>query len=415
MIKKFLQNKKITISIVILLILGAGYSIYGYSVKKFSQEKQEVVNKEYRVSKGDIKIAFDGDGEAEISAVNVDFEIGGKLKELYVKEGEEIKKGDMVGKLDDSDYINKLKTTQVDYQKAVSNLEQTKQDKELNLISEKQSLNTLKSKLDQISTEYLPMLKIQEVYSKEALDLKKSEYENAKNAYEAQLERYNIISNKSTDVDLQKSNVDVAQIALETAQNNLKKTVLTAPTDGRILNIAYKPGETISTTIDSDNTTSSTNHFIVITESDKVRINVPVSELDLENVSIGQNVEIEFEAFEGEILTGKVVSIDSLPSIDSNGVVTYEAVIELDEKESKIKSGMTCSVSFVLKQTKDVIIIANKAVKVENGKQFVQIKNKDGETEKREIKTGLTDGSNVEVTQGLKVGEVIIIEEKNQK
>lgn len=415
MIKKFFKNKKITILIVAFIILGVGYSIYNNNFKKSNQVKQEIVTKEYRVAKGNIEISFDGDGEAEISTVNVDFEIGGKLKELYVKEGDQIKKGDIVGKLDDSDYVNKLKTTQVDYQKSISNLEQVKQNQELNLISEKQNVDTLKFKLDQISTEYLPMLKIQEVYSKEALELKKSEYENAKAVYESQVARYNVISNKSTDIDVQKANVEASKIALETAQNNLKKTILTAPTEGKILNISYKPGESIPATIDNDNTTSSTNHFIVITESDKVEINVPVSELDLQSVSIGQSAEIEFEAFEGENFTGKVISIDSLPTIDSNGVVTYGTVIELEGKENKIKSGMTCSVSFVLKQSKDVIIIPNKAVKVENGKQLVKIKNKDEKIENREIKTGLTDGSNVEVTQGLKAGEVIIIEEKSQK
>lgn len=414
MIKKFFKNKKIIIAILLILISAAVYGIYANGAKK-TNKGEEIITKEYRVSKGDIKIDFSGDGEAEISAVNVDFEIGGKLKELYAKEGEKIKKGDIVGKLDDSDYVNKLKTAKIDYEKAVAKLEQVKQDKELSRISEKQNLDNLKFKLDQISTEYLPMLKIEEVYSKEALELKKSEYESAKSSYESQLARYNYIVNQNTDINLEKANVDAAKIALETAQNNLKKTVLTAPTDGKVLKISYKPGENIPANIDNDDTTSSTNHFIVITESDKVEIDVPVSELDLQNVSIGQRAEIEFEAFEGEVFSGSVVSIDSLPSIDSNGVVTYGTVIELDRKESKIKSGMTCSVSFVLKHSKDVIIIPNKAVKMENGKQIVKVKNKANKIENREIKTGLTDGSNVEVSKGLKEREIIIIEEKNQK
>lgn len=409
--KKFLSNKKNKILVIATVLLGLGLGAYSYIAKSSGEVIEETIIKEQKVKSGNIKIDFIGDGEAQISVVNLDFEISGKLEELYVSNGQQIKAGDVVAKLDDTDYVNKLKSTQAEYQKAVTKLEQAKENHELEIISEKQKLDELKSKLDQIGAEYLPMLEIKEVYSEQVLEIKKASYESAKSAYEAQLQKYNIILNGSKNVEMEKANVEAAKISLEIAKNDLNKTVLTAPIDATILNISYKPGESIPVVQGSGDITSDTNHFMIMSDSDKVEVKVPVSEIDLANVGIGQNVEVEFEAYESQLFTGKVLSIDSLPLIDNNGLVTYDAILELDGGIDKIKTGMTGTVSFILNQRQNVLVIPNKAVGIEDGKQVVKVKNEDGNIETRFIKTGLTNGTNVEVTDGLKVGETLIIEE----
>ncbi len=415
MIKKMLSNKKTKITIILIAILGFGLGFYSYTTKKSNESIQETIITEQKVKSGNIKIDFMGDGEAQIPVVNLNFEKSGKLEELYVVTGQQIKAGQVIAKLDDTDYVNKLKSTQAEYQKAVTKLEQTKENYELEIIAEKQKLDELKFKLDQISAEYLPMLEIKDVYSQQVLEIKKASYESSKSAYEAQLQKYNIISNGSKNVEIEKANVEAAKISVETAQNDLNKTVLTAPMDATVLNVAYKPGETIPIVQESGDATSDTKHFMVISYSDKVEMVVPVSEMDLANVGIGQSVEAEFESYEGQAFTGKVLSIDELPLIDNNGIVTYDVVIELDGGIDKIKTGMTGTVSFILNQRQNVIVIPNKTVSIEDGKQVVKVKNEGGDIETRFIKTGLTDGTNVEVTEGLKVGETLIIEEKKQK
>ncbi|MBF8984062.1 efflux RND transporter periplasmic adaptor subunit [Lutibacter sp. B2] len=412
MVKKLFLNKKVKVLIVLTVLMSVTYGGYAYKAKVQATSTQEPVLKEERVERGDITIDFTGDGEAEIPVVNVDFEISGKLKELFVETGQSIKKGDIVAKLEDTDLMNKLQNAQVQYEKAVTKLEQTKQQFKLTTISEKQKLDDLKSKFDEISLDYNAMIQLEGIYPKMEIEKKRIAYESAKGAYETQIERYNILSNESKDIEMEKGNIATAQIALKIAQDDLDNTLLKSPMDAKILTITYKPGETIPTVKDSGEVTADTSHFMVISHADKLEVIVPVSENDLYNVSMDQEVEIEFEAFEGKLFTGRVLSIDALPKKDSSGLVTYEVKIGLEDDSNQLKTGMTCTTSFILNQRKNVLTIPNKSVSMVDGKQVVQVKGEQGNIETRTIKTGLTDGKNVEVVDGLKAGEIIFVKDK---
>lgn len=407
-----MSNKFIKIAMILVVIICIGFVGFKNINKPAESMSEAETTNEEKVMRGDITIGFDGDGEAEIPSVNLDFNISGKLTELYVKEGDEIKQGQLLGKLDDTEYVKKFKTAEINYMKSVATLEQKEENKRLSLISQKQQLESLKTKFDQEESEYLPMAQLKDLYSQQALDIKRASYESAKSAYEAQLESYNILSNSNKDIELEKANVEAAKLSLEMAQDDLDSTILASSTEGKILNIAYKVGETISSVTQSSEVTADTTHFVVVSDADKVEVVVPISEIDLSKVELDQLVEVEFEAFENQTFTGKVISIDALHKKDNSGLVTFDVAIELDSGIDKIKSGMTCSVEFIIKQQKNVAYISNKAVTMINGKQVVKVKVENGDIEIRNIRTGLTDGKYVEVTDGLNVGETIIIEDK---
>ncbi|MFZ5965773.1 MAG: efflux RND transporter periplasmic adaptor subunit [Bacillota bacterium] len=410
MIKKIIANKYIKLSVILVIVLGVGLTAYKMVTKAQESSSEVPTIKEEAVTRGDITIGFTGDGEAEIPVVNLDFELSGKLAEIYVSEGDVIKQGQILAKLDDTEYQNQLKTAQISYDKALINLAQTEENARLNLIKEKQSLDDARLKLEQVEAEYLPMLDLPEVYSKQEIQLKRIAYDSAKSAYEVQLERYNVLKDSNTDITLENANVESSRINLETAKNNLENTILKSPIDATVLNISYKPGETVSTVKESGTVTADTSHFMVVSDSDKVEVVVPVSETDLANVQMDQTVEVVFEAYEGQTFSGKVISIASLPRVDNSGLVTYDVRIELEKGLEKIKTGMTCSVDFILRQQKNVLIIPNKAVSMVEGKQVVKVKDQNGNILTKNIKTGLTDGKNVEVTEGLDVGETVLIE-----
>lgn len=412
MLKAIYNNRFFKIGVMVIVALGLAFIGYKSINKTKASTTQTMTVKEEKVTRGDITIGFTGDGQAEIPVVNLDFEISGKLEELYVKEGEEIKEGQLLAKLDDKEYEKKVKTSEVNYNKALASLEQKKENIKLTLINEKQKLNDLKAKLDQLKAEYEPMKRLESYYARQEIELKRINYENAKAAYETQLERYTILSNSNKEIEVEKNNVESAKINLELAKDDLNNTSLKSPITATVLNIANKPGETISTPKDSSQTTADTSHFIVVSDSDKVEVIVPVSEIDLGNVIMNQIVEVNFEAYEGKSFKGKVIDINALPNIDSSGIVSYDVKIELDEALGKIKSGMTCSVNFILKQQKNTLIIPNKAVSIVEGKQVVKVKDQDGNISIKNIKTGLTDGKYVAVTEGLNVGETVLIENK---
>ncbi len=410
MLKKIYSNKFLKIALLLAIVGGIGFTGYKMMNKNKTASSETVTTKEESVIRSDITIGFTGDGEAEIPVINLDFPLSGKIKELYVKNGDQIQEGQVLAKLDDTEYQNKLRTAELNYNKAMATLDQKEENARLNLISEKQKIDDLKMKLRQIELEYLPMLELQDYYAPQEIELKKMSYESAQSTYGIQLEQYNALLGSNRDIALEKVNVESALINLEMARNDLENTILKSPVSATVLNLSYKSGESFSPPSTSGKATADTSHFIVVSDADKIEVVVPVSEMDLPKVIIGQSVEVGFEAHPGETYVGKVTVINALPKIDQSGLVTYDVRIELDGTMGKIRSGMTCTVSFILRQEKNVLIIPNKAVSMIDGKQAVKIKDRDGNLETKNIKTGLTDGKYVAVTEGLEVGEIVVIE-----
>lgn len=142
---------------------------------------------------------------------------------------------------------------------------------------------------------------------------------------------------------------------------------------------------------------------------DGVYVAANVLELDMANISTGQEVEVKFEARPGKTYTGRVTEIENLPVNDPGGIVAYKVTARLSDPDDSIRSGMTAIVSFIIEQKKDVLIIPNQAVKRVEGAQVVDKVNPDGSIANWKIKTGFTDGRNVEVLEGLNPGDKIII------
>lgn len=404
-IRNYLFNKKVLkyvliLTVIVLIIIGYGI----YKTMKTKSASTEPVFNEVRVENGDLTIAVSEDGKANLSTLDLGFSSSGKLKAVYVTEGQKVKAGDLLAELDVTDLNNQLLTAQNDYNTAVVKLEQTKASHSQKLLDLKQSLDNSKSTVDKIYLDYYPMTQLPDAYTKVEIEQKKMEYDNAKKAYENQLANYNAALKDSSDIKLAQLNVESAQTKLKTIEDNIKNAKLIAPSDGVVLSVANKAGEVISENA----------KLIQLSTSQKINVTAQVSELDIPKIKIGQDAEVEFEAFSGKIYTGKVSSVKLIPTVDSSGIVNYDINVQLDDNSDEIKTGMNCTIKLILKQKKNVLIIPNKAVKMVNNKQVVYVKDSQGNKVQKEIKTGFTDGTNVEVVEGLKAGDIVFVEGKQK-
>lgn len=396
-----LKNKlMLLIGVVILCMIGLG--VYLFSTRNFIAATQVEEFKEVTAKQGTIKINFLADGKAYLPVLKLKFPVSGQLKEVMFDIGDKVKKNDIIAKLEDKVYTNKLESASISYNQAVVKLDKTKQQYESQLISEKSKLDSLKLQMESAKLLYQPMLLVKETYSEQEIESKKIAYENSKMAYELALQTYNILLKGSQDISLDEISIQQTKTSIEAAENSLSDTILKSPVDGEIMSIFLRPGETVTNSTD----------FTLISDTGRISVKAQVSELDVSKIEKGLSAEIEFEALQGQSFKGKVLSIDPLPITDSSGIVNYTVNIEIDNISESIKDGMTCSVSFILKQKEKVIVIPNTAVKRIDGKQVVEIKDQTGNIATRNIKTGLTDGINVEVTDGLKAGEILIIRVK---
>lgn len=386
-IKVLKLSRTKTLLIVIGVILLSACALL--ALKPHVEEKEPVTYQKVQVSKGDIRAAMDTDGTIEFSKVDLRFGVKGTIAEILVEEGNEVQKGDIIAKLDDESYLDQYQLSQAKLKDA--------QEQELTaLLNDELKVQKTKTELETLKDEYTELAAIPEAYSPSDLKTKKMELNNK------ELEYNNILKTHQILVDNYENNnqeEDQNELAVKIAQENLDDTILYSPVSGTLINMDKKVGESVTDEQD----------VAVVHENNQVKATTKVIEYDINQLKLEQLVYISAEALPDEDFTGKVSNIDILPSSDSSGLVSYAVEITIINPTPDLRDGMTCTASFILKEVKDCLIVPFKAVKVVNGKQLVTVVDNFGEHIDKTIKTGFTDGTNVEVTEGLKVNDTVIL------
>jgi HlyD family secretion protein len=206
--------------------------------------------------------------------------------------------------------------------------------------------------------------------------------------------------------------------ALESAKANLSYCKITAPVDGVVISRKVDLGQTVNAAMNTPVL------FTVAQDITKMNISAAVSEADIGQVRVGQPADFTVDAFPDEVFHGTVMQVRKSPTTTQN-VVTYETIISVENPEQKLFPGMTADVSILVSERKDVLKIPNTALrysppdgaaydgtppkKLERSQRLVYSTSADGVKLKPVIiKTGITDGSDTEVTEGLKAGEAVV-------
>lgn len=143
--------------------------------------------------------------------------------------------------------------------------------------------------------------------------------------------------------------------------------------------------------------------------ADRMQITVDVSQEDITGLSVGDSVEIEFKAYEGKKYEGVIASIVTTSTSEGAATVSYPVTIDVQGDTEGLFGGMTADVTFVTESKEDVLYISRKAIVDENGKFYVYVDNSMGRKVLQEVSVGLSNGINVEITEGLKEGDTIYI------
>jgi HlyD family secretion protein len=204
---------------------------------------------------------------------------------------------------------------------------------------------------------------------------------------------------------------------LKTAKEKLNDYYLYAPFDGIITNLNVKKGDSVS---------SQTVVATLITK-EKI-IQVPFNEIDIVKIKLGQKAKITFDALGEQMFFGRVVEIDSTGT-ESQGVVSYNVKVALEEDNEDIKPSMSANVEIIIAEKENVLIVPNSAIKTINGKSYVQLvseKNLNPLTIKKGVilKTppkrifitpGLKNDLYTEILDGLKEGDYVIVSTLSSK
>jgi HlyD family secretion protein len=341
-----------------------------------------------------------GDVEAVLE-VEVRSEIVAKIDEMPVQEGDIVKKGALLCRLNDSN----LKADVASGQARVARL--------------KAAIIDAEAEAEKAERDYHRQLQLTEVQA--TSDLERQNYATSFKKAKALLE-------------MRSQELVEAEAFLRRVQEDLKKTIITSPIDGIISKLSAKAGEVVVTgTMNNPGTV-----IMTISDLSKMQVRARVDEVDVSNVKPGQKGRIFLQSDQHKPIQAQVVRVASKSTKQvGRDVVSFETVLEVQASDARIRPGMTCNVEIEVDRQGGAITVPVEAVVHRMRKdlpdeivrkydarqstldlseqarlaQYIKVLYvKDQDVARvRLIDTGIADSRSVELRSGAKLGETVII------
>lgn len=208
--------------------------------------------------------------------------------------------------------------------------------------------------------------------------------------------------NVTDSVQSASDNVKDAQISLENQYENLEDYTVKSPINGTVIEKLVKAGDTIDAGA----------KLCTIYDLSYLKMTMNVDELDINKISVGQDVTITADAVEGKTFAGKVTKIN-MAGTTTNGVTTYPVEVQIDNPDEDLLPGMNVSTEIVVSQADDVIAIPVGAVTrgnmvlVKTGAKTSDDPSIPEGYEYVEVETGISNDSYVEIKSGINEGDEI--------
>ena len=366
-------KKSYIIAIVVLVVVIGGY----YYNKKNQASKNQVQYVAQTAEKGTLTSSISASGNVIVDqSANIDPTITGTVANVAVQIGDQVKKGQLLFTIVNEDLT-------VSVAKSTASLKSSKdaiESAEVDVKSAKADYDAAKKKEDATPGTYTSkQLKVM----KDKVDLAEDNVTEAEKNYAASQADYN------------------------NTLNNAGKRSVTSPISGTVNAVNIKNGDDLSKLSSG----SSRTIPIIIGDLGTQKAQVQVNEVDVANVSIGQQAVLTFDALPGFSETGKVEKMDSLGTL-SQGVVTYNVTISLDSLDPRIKPEMSVSASIITEVKQDVLTVPNSALKNQGNNYYVEFLN--GTTpEQRNVQIGVANSTETEITSGINVGDKVVTQTIN--
>jgi HlyD family secretion protein len=245
------------------------------------------------------------------------------------------------------------------------------------------------------------------VLSKQNADQAQQQYLSAANARDRAVAQITVDSAKQRQAQ---SQVAQAEASLKQLEEQLSYTTITSPIDGVVLSRDVQVGDAVSSILVLGSTAT-----LVMTLGDthQVYVKGKVDESDIGKVYLGQAARIKVQSFPDRTFFGKVTKIAPL-GVEKDNVTTFEVQISIDNPGGELKANMTANAEVVLEEHKHVLTVPEQAVLYDKDRNAsVWVPDPHGKDGHRvvKVKTGLSNGSRVEITAGLKAGDTVILQQ----
>lgn len=416
------------IGLTIAVIIGAGF----LAVTHFGKGKTNQQYRTFKVERGEIRSQVTATGTINpITTVLVGSQISGTIKVLYADFNSRVKEGQVIAQIDPAIFeaqVEKERANLLNAQANLSNSLANLENAKANLTKAEVAVLDTKRTLER-------NLKLFEngVIAKATVDTAQANYDTAIAQREVAKSQ---VESARAQVEQAKAQVEQVKASLKVAETNLRYTTIRSPVNGFVISRNVDVGQTVAASLQAPTL------FTIAKDLTQMQVDTNVSEADIGRIRVGQEAIFTVDAYPEMTFKGKVSEVRNAPTTIQN-VVTYDVVIHVENKELKLKPGMTANVSIIIDHRENVPKIPNSALrflpesaKQEGGSEKRKWQKKPSSTFQTEIgrpgrvwtlssdgkpvpiriMVGITDGSFSEVISGdLREGMDVIIEEISKK
>ncbi|OQM77412.1 efflux RND transporter periplasmic adaptor subunit [Manganibacter manganicus] len=380
-------------AILLLAAIAAGYLWYG-------QSGNSVEYTTAPAAKASFTVEVSATGTLQpLTQVDISSELSGIVRSVAVDENQEVRKGDVLAALDTTKLQVQIERAKASARAAEGNVE----DAQVTLRENEQALTRTAA------------LAKRGMAAEQALDTATAARDRAKAA-----------------LDSAEANLAIANADLKAQQTDLAKSTIYAPIDGIVLTRSVDPGQTVASSLQAPVL------FVIAADLKKMELKAAIDEADIGAVEPGQYARFTVDAFPDRPFEARIRDI-SFASVTTDGVVTYDARLDVANDEMLLRPGMTATVSVVTRQAKDVLSVPSTAFRYkppqmrERGFSFLNMFTgrprrgrrpqterppadgsrtlyilKDGSPHAVQVRTGATDGELTEIVSGLAEGDEVI-------
>lgn len=392
--------KKKTLLIIGAIVLGLIFLIIGKKAGWFGGEAdgKEIEFEKVSLATLTQKVSATGKIQPELE-IKLSSEVSGEIIDLPVVEGQMVKKGDLLARVNPDVYesvVNRsvagLETVKASLQQAEASLKESEESYKRNKI----------------------------LFEKGVIS--KSDWDKAVSAYDiAKANRQSA-----------HYNVQSAMASVSESRDNLRKTTIFSPTNGTISKLDVELGERVVGTVQMTGT-----EIMRVADLSRMEVEVDVNENDIVKVSVGDSANIEVDAYLKKIFKGTVTNIantaNSTTSVDQ--VTNFKVKIRIEESSyqdllkdkkagySPFRPGMTATVDILTMTKNDVVAVPISAIVIKkmseinpdtpkeeaDKRQEAVFVVKDGKAELRAVSTGIQDNTKIEILSGVEKDEEIIV------
>jgi HlyD family secretion protein len=333
---------------ILLLLVAAAAGAYSW----WNERNTTADFRLAKVERGTITAAVSATGTVNpVTAVQVGSQVSGQIKELFVDFNSEVKKGQVIARIDPEAF--QLRVTQ-----AMADVEAAR----ATVLTQRANVAALQAEASRAKVNLLDaereLKRNKELIQKNFVSA--ATLDKAQAAFDAAREQLNTAQAQLKAGEAQVRNVEALvrqrESQLAQAQVDLEKTTIRAPVDGTVVKKSVEPGQTVAASLQAPEL------FIIAQDLRQMQVETSIDEAEVGRIRLGQDASFTVDSFPGRVFNGKVSQVRKAALVVQN-VVTYTAIIATSNPDLRLFPGMTANVRIIVETRENVLRVPNSALR----------------------------------------------------